>query len=176
MAWQTEMTTILRTMVNDTSTTPTYTDERLQGCIVVAARLVEMELDFSNVYSGDVVAVDITPDPTDSTSVPPTRDENFINLTCCKAASIIDRGSAMAAASQAILVKDSASVIDLRDVFKAKLALLAKGWSAVYDDMAEEYANIQGAGTIGAVVMGPFRVCSGYADGFMGSFDPRFGR
>lgn len=179
MAWQDEMTTIVRTMVNDTSTTaPTYTDDRVQGCIVVAARLVEMELDFRYVYKGDVIAVDITPDPTDSTSVPPTRDENFINLACCKAASIIDRGSAMAAANQAIMVKDSTSVIDLRDAFKAKLSLLEKGWSAVYDDMKEEYVNAQGAGTVGAIVMGPFRVYSGYAEDrpYLTSFDPRFAR
>lgn len=150
--WQEEMTLLLRAFVNDLDATK-YTDDRLEQALVVGAKLVSNELSFSQHFVADVVGVTLTPDPT----VDP-RDENFINLATVRTACIIDRGAASAAADQAIRVKDGASEVDLRDAFKAKLALLEKGWCAVYEEMRFQYVtNMQGP-TVGAVIVSPFRL------------------
>lgn len=161
MAWQAELDILLRVLINDTETPQSFSNSRLEQVIVVAGRLVVQELDFSIAYSMDVVNISITPDPTDT--VGSTRNDSFINLVCAKAACIVDRGSALKAASQAIRVKDGASEVDLRDTFKAKLALLNKGWCAVYEDMKDEYIVSQTGVVVGAAILSPFRA---YADAY----------
>ena len=177
MAWDDEMVAIVRTMVNDTSDTPTYSDDRLEGALVVAARLVNMELDFPVDYKANASAGSITPDPT-VTSATAARDENFINLVCVKAACVIDRGSAILAAGQAILVKDGTSLVDLRDTWKAKLGLLSKGWCAVYEQLKAEYAASQQEAAVGAAILAPFRLYSGFGGDqpFYTGYDPRWQR
>ena len=161
--WQTEMVALLRTLINDTASTPTYTDDRLEQVLVTAARFVSMELRFAQPYQGNITSVQIVPDPTDEANG--FRDEFYINLTCLKAACIIDRGSAGAAAGQAIMIRDGTSQIDLREAFKAKLSLIAKGWCAVYDDVKDEYLVGQtGSVTMGLAIMGPFRA---YANNYL---------
>jgi hypothetical protein len=155
LAWTDETTVILRVMVNDIAET-TYTDDTLQQTLVVAAfQVLNDGLKFSQDFVTDVVNITITPDPSDS--VGSTRDESFLNLFTLKAASIIDRGAAMTAANRALYAKDGSSAVDLRDIFKAKYALLQKGWNAVYEDAKLEYL----AGTVrnaGAAVLTPFRL------------------
>lgn len=169
MSWQTEMTPILRVMINDNVTPYKNSDASLQNTIVVAARLVVAQLEFLYTFAPVITssAATITPDPTDSAS----RDENFLNLVCTYAACMIDRGAASKAAGQAIRVKDGKSEIDLRESYKAYISLMKFGWCAVYDQMMEDYilSASGGAGTYGAVVMGPFRVydigATGYGPG-----------
>jgi len=164
MAWQDEMTIILRAMVNDLTST-TYDDDTLQQVLAIAAFQVSNEMTFSQAFKGDAVNVGITPDPTIDLSAKGgvnTRDESFMNLTCEKAACIIDRGAAATSAAQAIFVKDGSSAIDLREAAKAKMNLLMKGgWCAVYDQDKLEYKSGQ-VRIAGAAVMGPFRI---YAQG-----------
>ena len=151
MAWQDEMIPILRTLVADTSGDG-YVDATLKQTLAVAAYQVVQQLSFANEYVIRVSTQTISPDPTDDA----TKDDSFVNLVTQKAACIIDRGSAITAASQAIAVKDGSSAIDLRDVYKGKLSLLKQGWCAVYEDTKLEYQS--GAYAIaGACVMTPFR-------------------
>jgi hypothetical protein len=152
MAWQDEMVDILRTMVNDTAGSK-YTDDRLQEVLTVAARLVGFDADFRADYLVDRPNLSIAPDPT--TSVP--RDEAFIDLVTVRAAAMLDQGAAAVAAGQAILVEDVGSKIDLREAFKAQLSLFQKGWGAVYDRMLGEYLAGQQSGSMGAVILSPFR-------------------
>ncbi len=154
MAWQVELIEVLRVLVNDLTETPVYSDQTLKRVLLVAGLQLSQELVFSQTYLADVVQAEFTPDPT----VTASRDESFINLVCLKAACIIDRGAAATAAKQAIAVKDGSSAIDLRGVSAGKLALLAKGWCAVFEDAKLEYQSGQ-VRVAGAAVMTPFRTC-----------------
>jgi len=159
LAWQDDGVTILRVLINDISeTAPTNSDDQLEQTLSIAARMVIMDLDFPISYAVDVVNVSITPDPSTGDS----KNDSFVNLMAVKAACILDRGGAALSAAQAIMVKDGASQVDLRDVFKAKLALIEKGWCAVYDDMKEEFVYGQTGVTVGAAIIGPFRYFAGY--------------
>lgn len=160
MAWPTEMTTVLRVMINDLDTPQTYTDQRLQQVLAVCAQIVTVEMNFSQPFQADVVAVSITPDPTDT--VNGTRDNSFINLVCLKAACLTDRGKASLAAGQAVNVKDGTSSVDLRGVAQARLALLQKGgWCGAYED--EKFAYLAGqVRTAGAAILSPFRIYAGF--------------
>lgn len=156
MAWEDDMLTMLRVLVNDQAET-TYSESSLLKTLVVAAFQVNQELDFTYDFVVSISNETIQPDPTATA----TKDESFVNLTCLKAACLIDRGSAMVAANRAIAVRDGSSAIDLRGVIQSKLKLLEKGWCAVYEDAKFEYQKDQHS-VAGAIVMTPFRM---YAQG-----------
>lgn len=161
MSWQTEMTRILRHMIFDLNTPPTYADSRLQEALVVAAQLVVQDLDFSQQFVPDLDLLDIQPDPTLRVGVPPTRDDSFINLTCMKAACMTDRGQASQAIAQAVTVRDGSSLIDLRAIAEGRIAILNKGgWCAAFDEARTQYL-LSKSHVAGAAVMGPFRVWAG---------------
>lgn len=160
MAWQDDMTEVLRVLVNDTEDTPTYSDDKLERVLVVASFQVLLQLKFSQDYKVNISNRTITPDPTATA----TKDESFVNLATLKAACIVDHGAAIIAAQRAIAVKDGGSSVDLRGVFQGKFALLEKGWCAVFDTEKFEYQ----AGLVrvaGAVILTPFRL---YAYGGLG--------
>lgn len=167
MAWQDEMTAILRTLIGDLDAT-VYTDDRLQTVLAVAAFQVLRELSFSTAYTISVGGVSISPDPT----LTATLDDSFTNLTCLKAAAITDKGSAIQATRRAISVKDGSSAIDLRGPLQGWLAMLEKGgWSAIYDKAKLEYQL--GQSIAGVAVMTPFRT---YASSYYFPNSERCGR
>lgn len=158
MAWEDDMPEILRVMVNDLEDTPTYSDEKLLRVLVVAAFQVLRELTFAQTYTVNIQNQTISPDPTASA----TLEESFVNLVTIKAACILDRGSAVTAASRAISVRDGGSAVDLRGVFGANLKLLEKGWCAVYEQEKLAYQAGQ-TRVAGAAVMTPFRVYASWS-------------
>lgn len=163
MAWDEEMLTILRVMVNDQAES-VYSDASLKTTLLVAAFQVNQELDFARDYTVSIMGETISPDPT----LDDSRDDSFVNLACLKAACITDRGGAILAARQAIAVKDGASAIDLRGNLQGKLRLLEKGgWCAVYQDAKFEYLTNASKSIAGAAIMTPFRL---YA---YGGYTPR---
>lgn len=168
MAWQDEMGTLLRVLVNDTAAT-VYSDDSVEQTLAAAAFQVANEMAFAREYEVSVADATIDPDPTAGD----TRDDAFANLVTLKAACILDRGAAILAASQAIAVKDGPSAIDLRDRLKGKLRLLEKGgWCAAYEDAKLEYLTGQaGPGTAGAAVLTPFRLVAN--GGWGQTSDPR---
>ena len=88
MTWQTEMTLILRGLINDVNPADyTYSDSRLQQSILISGQLVQTELVFDKTYEVNVIASSIIPDPTDV-----TKDNAFINLVCLKSAALIYGG------------------------------------------------------------------------------------
>jgi len=151
MAWDDDMVTIVRVMVNDPSST-VYTDASLTELILVAAFQVKMECSFTQTYTVSISDETISPDPT----LEATKDESFINLVCLKAASIADHGAAILAARRAISVRDGSSAIDLRGPLAGWLKLLEKGWRAAYEKAKLEYQMGQ-TPIAGAAVMTPFR-------------------
>jgi hypothetical protein len=159
--WQAEFLTLLRVLIDDLSTPQSYTDKRLVQVLAVAAQLVTSELNFANNFKVDIQALTIEPSPVDRDS---TRDENFINLVCIKAACLIDRGETRKSVSQGIAIRDGSSSIDLRGSMDGRLKLLEKGWCAVYDDTKLEYQASRNGTIAGAAIMTPFRVFAGFRD------------
>jgi hypothetical protein len=158
-----EMVTLTRVLIDDLTTPYTYADGRLTQVLAVAAQMVSTELNFSNDFKVNIQSLTITPNPTDR-SANGTRDDNFINLVCMKAACLIERGETRKSVGQGIAIRDGSSSIDLRGSMDGRIKLLEKGWCAVYEDTKLEYqANRTGA-IAGAAIMTPFRVFAGYKD------------
>lgn len=154
MAWQDEMSIMVRVMIGDTSATPTNSDDSLEQLLALSARQVLNELSFDQEYTVNVENATISPDPTAAA----TLDDAFINLVTLKAASILDRSGAGLAAKRAILVKDGSSAIDLSKVSESMIKLLEKGWSAVYADAKWQYLYDQSSSIPGMAIMTPFRL------------------
>jgi hypothetical protein len=153
MAWQDDMIEVLRVLVNDLDSPPTYSDDKLERVLVVAALQVLQEVSFSQAFAVSLARGTIAPDPTAAA----TADESFVNMTCLKAACIMDRSSAIVAANRAVSAREGGSSFDLTGIFAAKVALLEKGWCAVYEDAKFEY-KLGRVAVAGAAVMTPFRL------------------
>jgi hypothetical protein len=85
MSWKKEIPIIVRTLINDFSDIPTYSDERLLQIISVAAKYVQFDVVLDNTYTVDVIHPNISPDPTAND------DSIFISLVSLKSACIVDQ-------------------------------------------------------------------------------------
>lgn len=158
MAWAETMTTLLRVYINDLdSAAYRYADDRLEQVLAVAMWRTKNDEAFPAAYAVDVVNQTVSPDPTAGDG----KDDWFVDLSVANAACLIDRGGALLAADQALRVKDVGSEVDLRDVFKAKQAIIKEGWCATYQRLREQYRLAQSSGVVGAAIMTPFRVYAG---------------
>ena len=127
MPWHTDMTLLVRVLVDDLVSPHTYTDEKIQQLIVVAAQIIKIDVDFLYTYTTDVEGAIISPDPVDS------NDNGFITLVGLKAACLILAGEAKLAASQSVKIQDAGAVIDLGNTYKAKKEL--------YDQLCADFAR-----------------------------------
>lgn len=155
MAWQSEMNTIVRYLVDDTdSSNFTFSDERVETTILVAAQLVRKELDFNSDYTINIDGTTITPDPTDD-----PRDENFVNLVSLKAACIILNSQYKTNSLNAVKVIDGPSTIDMTKA--------ADGLKAAADSICEQYEKAKKAhqlgGVVGQAILTPYSPGSDYA-------------
>ena len=107
MTWQTEMTTIVRYLINDVDGA-TFTDSRIQNTIVVSAQLENNEINFAKDYTIDIVGTGITPDPTVT-----TKDNAFINIVSLKAGCLITDSEIRTAGANLISVSDGPSSINM---------------------------------------------------------------
>ena len=146
MAWNTEITTIVRHLLDDVSDTPKYSDERLEKAVLVCTQLMLMGDSFRNNYVVDITNGTITPDPTSG-----NRDDSFLNLVALRTACMIIGSEIKTSSGNAISVKDGPSSIDLKGVSD----VLAK----LYDHLCKQYEAIllqyRASGTIGAAILGP---------------------
>ena len=83
MAWQDTMVIMLRVVIDDMGSNPTYSDSRLEEILVVSAKLTKKDVDFANDYTIGVTDSTITPDPVS------TSDNAFVNLVTLKAACLV---------------------------------------------------------------------------------------
>lgn len=88
MAWQNEIVTIIRVLINDLSSTPQYSDARLQQLAVVAAQYVQFDVNLDNKYTINIAYPSIIPDPT----LDP-KDDIFISLVSLKASCLVDQST-----------------------------------------------------------------------------------
>lgn len=90
MSWQIELPLIVRSFINDLDpVNPTFTDDRLQQLIVVAAQYVQREIDLPVAYQISIVCPDIVPDPT----ILENRDKDFISFVALKSVCLLDQSS-----------------------------------------------------------------------------------
>lgn len=129
MTWQNEMVRILRYVVDDLDAS-SYSDERLEETLMVAAQLQYASIDFSNDYTIDVDTLVLTPDPTATNP----KDDWFINIVCAKAAHIILFSEAKTLAAQAYRIKDGPSSIDVSKAYEAAKEMA--------DDIAKKLATM----------------------------------
>ena len=149
MSWQNEMVVIVRHLVNDLNSSDyTFTDDRLEESVLVAAQLASLEIDFENTYSIDVDSVTLTPDPTASGN----KDDSFINLVSLKTARLLIGSEIKTHSLNAISLRDGPSSLDLRGIV-AGLNILFQDIAKRYDDAVLQYKL---NGVVGEAILGPY--------------------
>ena len=150
MSWQGQMSTVVRHIINDVDASSySFTPNRIETTILVAAQLLIMNVDFTNEYSVNVEACTLSPDPTDTD----TKDDPFIALACLRASCIILGSEIRKESGNAISIKDGPSAIDLRGV-TSTLTVLYQDLCAKYDHMVLEYRA--GNSVSGQSILGPY--------------------
>ena len=158
MAWQTELTTMVRTLVNDSVEPYQFSNKRIAQTILVAGKYVQFDVVLDHPYTIDVVNSTITPDPTDD------NDEIFIILTSLKAACLIDQGTLRTkAALEGVRAALGPASLSVGGAASGWEMILKHGPCKLYDDLVEHW-DVANASAI-AAVLGPF---SG------NKFDPEF--
>jgi hypothetical protein len=164
MHWQESTLIMIRHIINDVDYTAyKYSDDRLLSATMVAAKLVELELDFSNQYIISVGDQTITPDPETDTA--------FLNLVVLKTAVIILGGEVKKEAANSISIRDGVSSIDLRGV-SSTLMQLYKDLSDKYESLALDYKF---SGGNGQSILGPYSPGSDFVSRTNSNYDFRGG-
>ena len=149
MAWQNEMSIIVRHLINDLdSSNYTFTDSRIEESILVSAQLVLHEINFDKTYTIDVDGSSLSPDPTTSGS----KDNSFINLVSLKSATVLLGSELKTHSLNAIALKDGPSSLDLRGIVSS-LKILFDDINKKYDDAKLEYKM---NGIVGQAILGPY--------------------
>jgi hypothetical protein len=160
MYWDIEIPIIVRTLINDLESTPTYSDERIKQLITVSAKYVVIDANLSISYNIDVVNETITPDPSD----PETRDTEFVGLIALKAACILDQSTFRTkAALEGIRTSLGSASLAINNNLGGYKTILDQGPCALYDQLVMDY-NIGNATAVRAV-LSPF---------VGNNFDPRY--
>lgn len=158
MAWQTELTTMVRTLINDSVEPYQYTNKRIIQTILVAGKYVQFDVVLDHGYDVDVTNSTISPDPTDD------NDEIFIILTALKAACLVDQGTLRTkAAMEGVRAALGPASLSVGGAAAGWEMILKHGPCKLYDDLIEHW-DVANASAI-AAVLGPF---SG------NKFDPEF--
>lgn len=154
MAWQCDITTMVRHLVDDTDEdSPVFSDERIETCVLVAAQLVINEIDFPKTYVINIDGCSITPDPTED-----TKDNSFINIVALRSACIILGSALKTQGLSAISVNDGPSSINLSNTIV--------GIKEVYKEMCQRYEDAKilynTNGSVGSAVLSPYSPGSDY--------------
>ena len=149
MAWQTEMTTLLRYVINDYESPQEFEDGRLESLLMTSAQLTLGVVDFPRTYAINAAATGIAPDPT---AVP--RDDGFINLVILKAACLLSTGDFRKSSNKGLIIKDGPSSIDARTLVESKKELM--------ESLCKDYTEAElefrlGNSKAGAAILGPHR-------------------
>lgn len=149
MSWNIEMPIIVRTLINDLSDSPTYSDERLLQVISVAAKYVQFDVVLDQAYAVNVVNPDIAPDPTIS------NDNIFVSLTCLKAACIVDQSTLRTkAAMEGIRAALGPAQLSVANSLAGIRLIIEQGPCAAYDELTSHW-DVKEATAIRAV-LSPF--------------------
>jgi hypothetical protein len=149
MSWNLEIPIIVRTLINDWSETPTYSDERILQVISVAAKYVQFDVSLENIYTIDVVNPNITPDPT------ALNDSIFISLVSLKSACIIDQSTLRTkAAMEGIRAALGPANLSVAGSLTGIKMILDNGPCATYEELSSHW-DVKEATAIRAI-LSPF--------------------
>jgi hypothetical protein len=149
MSWKIEVPIIVRTLVNDMSSTPTYSDERLLQIIAVAAKYVQFDVVLDNAYTINVVNPEITPDPTAND------DSIFISLVSLKSACIVDQSVLRTkAAMEGIRAALGPAQLSVGGSLAGLKMIIEEGPCAAYDELTSHW-DVREATAIRAI-LSPF--------------------
>lgn len=149
MSWKTEIPIIVRTLINDLSETPAYSDERLLQVIAVAARYVQFDVVLEHPYTVNVVKPTITPDPTID------NDSIFISLVSLKSACLVDQSVLRTkAAMEGIRAALGPAQLSVAGSLAGIKLILEEGPCAAYDELTSHW-DVKEASAIRAV-LSPF--------------------
>lgn len=149
MSWSLEIPIIVRTLINDISSNPTYSDDRILQVITVAAKYVQFDVSLDRVYEIDVVNPSISPDPTSY------NDSIFISLVSLKAACIIDQSTLRTkAAMEGIRAALGPANLSVAGSLVGIKMILDNGPCATYDELSSHW-DVKEATAIRAV-LSPF--------------------
>jgi len=147
MAWQDDMVSMLRVVIDDAGSNPEYTNARLEEVITVAAHFTKKDVDFDSDYTISISDVSITPDPITG------KDYPFVNLVTLRAACLLANSEYKTAGVRAVSVRDGSSAIDQRGVADSR-----KNWR---DMICQDYARAEreyrmGNSQAGEAIIGPY--------------------
>ncbi len=150
MPWQDEAIPTLRILINDIDTSsPTYSNSRLEQTLVVAARLIQQDIDFSSAYTTSIENVTISPDPVDE------EDDAFLNMMVLKAACIVDQSTFRTkAAMEGVRANMGPTSLQVSGNLSGFRFLLENGPCLTYTEMKE--ALLWGNTDIVKAVLSPF--------------------
>ena len=135
MSWQLEIPIIVRSLINDLGDNPTYSDERIQQLIVVAAQYVTREVNLNVEYSVNIINPDISPDPT----LTSTKDLDFISFISLKSACFLDQSTLRTrAASEGIKASLGPANLSVGSN-SSYIFLLENGPCKMYEDLKLDY-------------------------------------
>lgn len=145
--WLTESIAILRVLINDIGTTPTYDDATLQQILFVAARYVVQEVRLNTQYTVDFTGATITPDPSD--------DADFLNFMILKGACIVGKWKFDELAYvQGIKAKLGPAELSVNPGGMVLINTLSQGPCATYETLKQQF-NFGGIGSIRGI-LSPF--------------------
>jgi hypothetical protein len=149
MSWNIEIPIMVRTLINDTTNPPAYSDERLLQVIAVAARYVQFDVVLDHTYNINVANPAITPDPTED------NDSIFISLVSLKAACIIDQSVLRTkAAMEGIRAALGPAQLWVNGSLSGLKLIIEEGPCAAYDELVSHW-DVKEATAIRAV-LSPF--------------------
>lgn len=150
MTWQDEAIPTLRILINDmNSSNYTYSDDRLEQTLVVAAKLANQEVSFENTYTISIENVTISPDPTDED------DDVFLNMIVLKAACVVDHSTFRTrAATEGIKAQLGPAALQVGGNLAGFKTLIELGPCATYTQLRDEmlWGNINNV----KAIMSPF--------------------
>lgn len=149
MSWQTEIPIIVRTLINDWSDQPVYSDERIIQVITVSAKYVQFDVSLDTKYNVDVSNLIIDPDPTIN------KDEIFTSLVSLKSACIIDQSSLRTkAATEGVRASLGPASLWVGGSLEGIRMVLEHGPCALYDELTSHW-DVKDATAIRAI-LSPF--------------------
>ena len=147
--WQDEMVLMFRVLINDMTSTPTYTDQRLEQILAVAALYVVQDITFDNTYTISIIPVSISPDPVEA------NDSAFMNFVILRAACIADQGLLRSKALiSGLKARCGPAVLETMGHLDGFKELITIGPCAAYDKLKKSY--IFGNAELIKAVLSPF--------------------
>ena len=149
MSWNIQLPIMIRTLIDDLSDTPKYSDERLLQIIAVAASYVILDVQGSTEYVIDVITPNITPDPVSLS------DTIFLGLVSLKSCCIIDQSTLRTkAALEGIRASLGPASLSVNGSLAGIRMILENGPCSAYSELTDHWDVAQAS--FCRAIFGPF--------------------